>query len=85
MCSGSSFLQQSIDFGASAVYVQGVIGDRWLREGRLDLLGQCVYQVKSRRLPGGIGAHLIEVIMEPPQGNPLSPIATGMDKFMLHM
>ena len=67
------------------MYVQGVMGDRWLREGRLDLLGQCVDHVKSQRLPGGIGAHLIEVIMEPPQENPLSPIATGMDKSMLHM
>jgi hypothetical protein len=57
-------LQTSIEWGASAVYVQGVIGDRWLKEGRLDLLGQCVEFVKSQGLPGGIGAHKLEVIMQ---------------------
>lgn len=57
-------LKTSIDFGASAVYVQGVIGDRWLKEGRLDLLGNCVQFVKSQGVPGGIGAHKLEVIME---------------------
>lgn len=57
-------LKTSIDFGASAVYVQGVIGDRWLKEGRLDLLGNCVQFVKSQGVPAGIGAHKLEVIME---------------------
>ena len=57
-------IQQSIDFGAAAVYVQGVIGDRWLKEQRLELLGQCVEFIKSRGVPGGIGAHKLEVIRE---------------------
>ncbi len=57
-------IQQSIDFGASAVYVQGVIGDRWLKAGRVDLLGDCVAFVKSQGIPGGVGAHMLEVIME---------------------
>ncbi len=57
-------LQQSIDFGASAVYVQGVIGDRWLRGGKLDRLGQCVQHIQSQGVPGGIGAHLIDVIVQ---------------------
>lgn len=56
-------LQTSIDFGASAVYVQGVIGDRWLKEGHLDLLGKCVEFVKKQGVPAGIGAHKLEVIM----------------------
>jgi hypothetical protein len=56
-------LKTSIDFGASAVYVQGVIGDRWLKEGHLDLLGSCVEFVKSQGVPAGIGAHKLEVIM----------------------
>lgn len=62
-------IQKSIDFGASAVYVQGVIGDRWLREKRLDLLGKCVDYVKSQGLPGGIGAHLLDVIVESEKAN----------------
>ena len=57
-------IQQSIDFGAVAVYVQGVIGDQWLNSGKIDLLGNCVEFIKSRGVPGGIGAHKLEVIME---------------------
>ena len=57
-------IQKSIEFGAKAVYVQGVIGDRWLKEGHLDLLGQCVACIKSHGVPGGLGAHQIEVVVE---------------------
>jgi len=57
-------IAQSIDFGAKAVYVQGVIGDQWLNAGRIDLLGECVAFIKSRGVPGGIGAHKLEVVME---------------------
>jgi hypothetical protein len=57
-------IKQSIDFGAKAVYVQGVIGDKWLNAGHVDLLGQCVEFIKSHGVPGGIGAHKLEVIME---------------------
>ncbi len=56
-------IKRSIDFGASAVYVQGVIGDRWFKDGHLDLLGNCVEFVKSQGVPAGIGAHKLEVIM----------------------
>jgi hypothetical protein len=62
-------IQKSIDFGASAIYVQGVIGDKWWRQKCLDLLGKCVDLVKSQGLPGGIGAHMIEVIMESEKAN----------------
>ena len=57
-------IQQSIEFGAAAVYVQGVIGDKFLKEGRMDLLGKCVEFTKSQGVPGGIGAHKLEVIIE---------------------
>jgi len=57
-------IRQSIDFGAAAVYVQGVIGDRWLKEGRFELLGQCVQFIKSCGVPGGIGAHQLGVIVK---------------------
>ncbi len=62
-------IKQSIDFGASAVYVQGVIGDKWLKEGRLDLLGKCVEFVKGQGVPAGIGAHKLEVIVESEKKN----------------
>ena len=57
-------IQKSIDFGASAIYVQGVIGDEWLKANQLDLLGNCVTLIKSQGLPGGIGAHELEVIVQ---------------------
>jgi hypothetical protein len=62
-------IQKSIDFGASAVYVQGVISDKWLKEGRLDFLGHCVALIKSQGLPGGIGAHELEVLVESEKHN----------------
>jgi len=57
-------IQQSIDFGAAAVYVQGVISDTWLKQGQLDLLGNCVTLIQSQGLPAGIGAHKLEVLMQ---------------------
>ncbi len=57
-------IKQSIDFGAASVYVQGVIGDRWYKEKRLELLAKCVEFVKSQGVPAGIGAHKLEVIQE---------------------
>jgi hypothetical protein len=57
-------IQQSIEFGAAAVYIQGVKADQFYKAGRLDLLGKCVEFIKSKGVPGGIGAHKLEVIME---------------------
>ena len=39
-------IKASIDWGASAVYLQGVIGDRWLKAGHVDKLGECVEYIK---------------------------------------
>lgn len=52
----------SVEHGASAIYIQGVIGDMWLRSGDIDLLGKCMEFIKSQGIPAGIGAHLLEVI-----------------------
>ncbi|HNQ88993.1 MAG TPA: hypothetical protein PKM73_10300 [Verrucomicrobiota bacterium] len=62
-------IQRSIDFGAAAVYVQGVIGDQWYKSGHLDLLGRCVELVRRQGLPAGIGAHKLEVILESEKDN----------------
>lgn len=62
-------LKQSIDFGAVAVYIQGVKSDYFLKEGRGELLGKCVDYIKSLGVPGGIGAHKLEVIMESEKNN----------------
>jgi hypothetical protein len=56
-------IKASIDWGASAVYIQGVIGDRWLKENHTDKLGECVEFIKSQGVPGGLGAHVLDVIV----------------------
>ncbi len=56
-------VKASVDWGAAAVYLQGVIGDRWLKEGHVERLGECVEYIKSLGVPGGLGAHLIDVII----------------------
>ena len=62
-------IQRSVDFGAAAVYIQGVIGDRWLKEGHQDLQGTCLQLLKSQKVPAGIGAHKLEVVMESEKKN----------------
>jgi hypothetical protein len=57
-------IQESIDFGAAAVYVQGVKSDLFLKAGRVEVLGKCVDFIKAQKVPAGIGAHKLEVIME---------------------
>lgn len=57
-------LQQSIDFGAAAVYIQGVKADQFFKGGRAELLARCVEFIKSNKVPAGIGAHKLEVIAE---------------------
>lgn len=55
-------IQTSIEHGASAVYIQGCICDVWLREGKIDLLGECMEIIKSHGVPAGIGGHMLDVI-----------------------
>jgi len=62
-------IAQSIDFGAAAVYIQGVKSDQFHKADRLDLLGKCVQFIKSKGVPGGIGAHKLEVIVESEKNN----------------
>jgi hypothetical protein len=62
-------LQASIDFGAAAIYVQGVRSDRFFRDGTLEVLGACVSHIKSQGLPAGIGAHQLEVIVAAEKNN----------------
>jgi hypothetical protein len=62
-------IQRSIDFGAAAVYVQGVICDNWYLESSLDLAAKCVDFIKSQGVPAGIGAHKLEVIIDSEKKN----------------
>jgi hypothetical protein len=54
-------IKQAIDNGAVAAYVQGGIGDSFVKGGRVDLLGKAVDFIKRNGLIAGIGGHSIEV------------------------
>ena len=56
-------IKTSLDHGASAIYIQGVIGDLWLRSGHSDLLGECMQIIKAQGVPAGIGGHMLDVIV----------------------
>ncbi len=62
-------IQQSIDFGAAAIYIQGVICDKWYLEGSLDLAAKCMDFIKGQCVPAGIGAHKLEVIIDSEKKN----------------
>jgi hypothetical protein len=59
----TSNIKRSIDNGASAAYIQGGVGDSFVKAGRVDLLGKAVDFIKENGIPAGIGGHSIEVIM----------------------
>ena len=54
-------IKRAIDKGAAAAYVQGGIGDKWVKNGRVDLLAKTIEFIKQNGIPAGIGAHSIEV------------------------
>jgi hypothetical protein len=54
-------IKRAIDAGAIAAYVQGGIGDSFVKGGRVDLLGRAVEFIKSQGVLAGIGGHSLEV------------------------
>lgn len=56
-------IKRAIDNGAVGAYIQGAIGDKWVKNGRVDLLAKALEFIKENGVIGGIGAHSIEVLM----------------------
>ncbi|UCD57633.1 MAG: hypothetical protein JSV16_00555 [Candidatus Hydrogenedentota bacterium] len=56
-------IKQAIDSGAVGAYVQGGVGDSFVKGGRADLLGKAVDFMKDNGVIAGIGGHSIEVPM----------------------
>lgn len=54
-------LKMAIDLGAAAIYVNGGWAERWVEQGKVEMLGKVVEFIKQNGLPGGIGAHRLEV------------------------
>jgi hypothetical protein len=57
----TSDIQRALDGGAAGAYVQGGVGDSFVKGGRVDLLGKAVEFIKSRGALAGIGGHSLEV------------------------
>ena len=52
----------AIDNGATTLYIQGAESDRYVREGKAEMLGKAIDYIKQQGYLAGIGAHSIEVI-----------------------
>lgn len=59
----TSDIKRAIDQGAVGAYVQGGVGDSFVKAGRADLLGKAVEFIKQNGLVAGIGGHSAEVPM----------------------
>jgi hypothetical protein len=55
-------IKRSVDGGAHAVYVQGGIADKAVRDGKVAALGEALDYIQQFKVPGGLGAHDLETI-----------------------
>jgi hypothetical protein len=53
--------KRAIDNGAKGVYVQGAVADRFVKEGRVELIGKFVDFSKKQGIVAGVGAHSLDV------------------------
>jgi len=56
-------IKRAADNGASAAYIHGGVADRLVRNGRHGFLGRSMERIKKQGIPGGIGAHNLDVIV----------------------
>jgi hypothetical protein len=59
----TSDIKRAVDDGAVGAYVQGGVGDSFVKNGRVDLIGKAVAFMKENGLIAGVGGHSIEVPM----------------------
>lgn len=51
---------RAMDSGASAIFLLGNLGDRWVFDGKVDLIDRLVKLIKERGVPAGVAGHSIE-------------------------
>ena len=54
-------IKTAIDKGAVGAFIQGGVGDNFVKNGRVDLLGKAVEFIKENGLIAGVGGHSIDV------------------------
>ncbi|MFQ6035278.1 MAG: twin-arginine translocation signal domain-containing protein [Sedimentisphaerales bacterium] len=57
----TSNVKRAIDNGAVAAFMQGGIGDAWVKQNHLDLIGEFVSFVKQNGVLAGVAGHSVEV------------------------
>jgi uncharacterized membrane protein YphA (DoxX/SURF4 family) len=55
-------VKQSVEMGASAVYIQGGAADHLVQKGDIDTIARALEYIKKNNLPAGIGAHELSTI-----------------------
>ena len=66
-CGGGDLLervQESIDKGACACYIQGGVADRMVQEGKFDLMGKALDLIRDNKMPAGLGGHRLDTVMQ---------------------
>ena len=53
-------VDEALEYGASAVFLIGNLGDRWTFDGRIDLIEKFVNYVKKQGVPAGVACHSIQ-------------------------
>jgi len=54
-------ISQALDNGAKAAFIQGGIGDKWVAEGKIDLIGEVVEFIHSKGALAGVAGHSLDV------------------------
>jgi hypothetical protein len=57
----TSSIKKAVDNGAVGAFIQGGVGDNFVKNGRVDLLGKAIDFIKQNGLIAGVGGHLIDV------------------------
>jgi hypothetical protein len=57
-------VKQLVDEGVDAIYLWGVVADRLVSEGKVDMIARAVEVAKEHGVPSGVGAHDLKVIKE---------------------
>ena len=57
-------VKQLVDEGTEAIYLWGVVADRLVSEGKVDMIAKAVEIAKEQGVPCGIGAHDLDVVKE---------------------
>ncbi|MDD4872851.1 MAG: hypothetical protein PHR77_20045, partial [Kiritimatiellae bacterium] len=56
-------IKVAIDQGATGAFLQGGLADKWIKEGKADLIAKVVEFIKMNGLIAGTGGHMLEVPM----------------------